>query len=180
VFSHEREADDAASVGPKVKIIREIRSRGDEVLRYIDGFFGASPWHREQELISQFGLLKDGTRVLANEQAYSPSALEGGVELRKYVRDGNALPANFLKRNVRLPVGPKRPRNPASVYGKICAVLEANPGVTGAELVELLLAVDFSGNSTVYASTGQVSRPWLAKYIDGGFYAKNLYIQEAP
>ncbi|MFC0711525.1 hypothetical protein [Azorhizophilus paspali] len=98
MFAHEREAENSASSSAKATIIREIRSRGDEIVRYIDGFFTSSPWHREQELISEFGLLKDDTGVLANEQAYSPSALESGVELRKYASDGNALPANFLKR----------------------------------------------------------------------------------
>jgi hypothetical protein len=75
-------------------------------------------------------------------------------------------------------VGPWKPNNPTSVYGKIYAVLETNPGVTGSELVELLLSVDFSNNPTVYSQGGQVSKPWLAKYIDGGFYAKNHCIAE--
>lgn len=175
LFAHEREAEGSTSQSPKLSAIRQIRSQGREIVRYIDEFFDTVPWHREQELIDQFGLVKAGTGILTNEQRYSRSVLIDGVELRKYADDGNALPANFLKRDVRLVAGPKRPRNPASVYGKICDVLEANPGVTGAELVELLLAVDFSDNNTVYG----VSRPWLAKYIDGGFYAKNLFIQEA-
>lgn len=64
------------------------------------------------------------------------------------------------------------------MYGKIHAVLERNPGMTGAELVELLLDVGFSSNGTIYAQSGQVSCPWLAKYIDAGFYAKNLCLKE--
>jgi hypothetical protein len=178
LFSHEREAVDPSFANAKMEAIREIQAAGEDVVRYIDGVFDSSPYHREQELISEFGLVKSGGS-LTNEQQYAASFQAGGVELRKYALEGNALPANFLKCAIRLKVGPNRPRSPGSVYGKICAVLELHPGVTGAELVELLMRVDFSDNNTVYSQTGQVSRPWLAKYIDGGFYAKNRYIQEA-
>jgi len=102
----------------------------------------------------------------------------GGIELRKYAEEGNELPSNFVRRDTRLMVGPARPANEDSVYGKICRVLADHPGVTGQELVELLLEVDFSGNRSAYTRGGMVSRPWLAKYIDGGFYAKNRCIQE--
>jgi hypothetical protein len=178
LFAHEREAADPATTSAKVLAIRSIQAEGEEVVRYIDGVYDASPWHREQELIAQFGLVKSGTGSLTNEQEYASSFKVEGIELRKYAADGNALPANFLKRDVRLRAGPNVPRNPLSVYGKICGVLASTPGITGAELVELLLLVDFSDNNTVYAQDGQVSRPWLAKYIDGGFYAKNRFIQD--
>jgi hypothetical protein len=78
---------------------------------------------------------------------------------------------------MRLLAGPCTPAKMDSVYGKIYAVLTENPGVSGEELVELLLEVDFTGNRTPYTRTGAVSRPWLAKYIDGGFYTKNRFIQ---
>jgi hypothetical protein len=178
LFAHEREAADPTIVSAKARAIRDIQAAGRDVVRYIDGLFDATPWHREQELISRFGLVKSGTGSLTNEQEYAGSFHADGVELRKYATEGNAFPSNFLKRNTRLRVGPNVPRNPRSVYGKICAVLESNPRVTGAELVELLLLVDFSDNKTVYSHNGQVSRPWLAKYIDGGFYVKNCYIQD--
>lgn len=177
LFAHEREAADPTIFSAKTQAIRDIQARGQEIVRYIDGMFDVSPWHREQELISQFGLVKAGAGSLTNEQEYAGSFQAEGVELRKYALDGNALPSNFLKRATRLRAGPNTPRNPRSVYGKICAVLESNPSITGAELVELLLLIDFSDNNTVYSQNGQVSRPWLAKYIDGGFYAKNGYIQ---
>ena len=178
VFAHENEAAKATSSGQKVDIIRQIQATGQQVLRYIDGVFPEMPWRREQELIDRFGLLKDGSGTLANEQRYAQSALKNGIELRKYAAEGNALPSNFIRRNARLVVGPRQPKSRRSVYGKIYSILETNPGVTGAALVELLLSVDFSGNATVYAQDGQVSRPWLAKYIDGGFYAKNQCIAE--
>lgn len=177
IFAHEREASDPTNISGKVIAIRGIQAEGQEVVRYVDAIFETSPWHREQELIAQFGLVKSGTGSLTNEQEYAGSFKVEGVELRKYALDGNALPANFLKRDVGLRAGPETPLNPLSVYGKICGVLRLHPGVTGAELVDLLLLVDFSGNNTVYAQNGQVSRPWLAKYIDGGFYAKNRCIQ---
>lgn len=180
IFSHERDAKNSSLSSPKLRVIRDILARGDEVVRFLDGIFQEEPWQREQELITQFGLLKDGTGILFNEQRYSPSSLDNGVELRKYASDGNDLPKNFIRKDTRLIVGLQKPKKSSSVYGIIYATLEKNPGVTGAELVELLLSLDFSKNKTVYAQSGQVSRPWLAKYIDGGFYAKNLYIREAP
>jgi hypothetical protein len=66
-------------------------------------------------------------------------------------------------------IGPKRPPNHRSVYGKIYQVVRANPGVTGEELVERLRSVDFSTNPSASTQAGRVSLPWLAGYIDGGF-----------
>lgn len=176
IFAHEKQARDPSASGSKIEAIREIWNQGDEVLRIIDSFHEQDPWRREQELISQFGLAKNGTGVLTNEQAYSESSILDGVELRKYANDGNDLPSNFLRRDTRLTLGPRRPTNPNSVYGKICSFLEQHPGITGAELVEQLMHVDFSDNASAYTQSGRVSRPWLAKYIDGGFYEKNRYI----
>lgn len=178
VFAHEEEAKLKTSAGRKVEEIRRIWDADQEVVRVIDDFFGQEPWAREEELINHFGLVKDGTGILMNEQRYSPSFVSDGIELRKYVGDGNELPSNFIRRNTRLKVGPRLPRNSASVYGKICRALEEHPGVTGGELVELLLDIDFSGSKSAYTKGGVVSRPWLAKYIDGGFYKKNCCIQE--
>jgi hypothetical protein len=178
LFAHEREAATATLGGRKGHVIRQIQASGNQVLRYIDSIFSEAPWRREQQLIEIFGLLKDATGVLANEQHYAQSTIAAGVELRKYAPEGDALPSNFIRRNSRLVVGPRKPKSASSVYGKIYAVLETNTGVTGSELVELLLSVDFSNNDTVYSQGGQVSRPWLAKYIDGGFYKKNQYIAE--
>ena len=179
LFAHEDEARDPAASNRKVDRIREIWRQGGDVVRVLDGFFSETPWRREEELITEFGLEKDGSGILVNEQRYSPSFVQDGVELRKYAADGNELPDNFIRRHTRLMVGPKTPRNIRSVYGKICAVLEDHPGVTGEELVELLLSADFSENQSAYTANGAVSRPWVAKYIDGGFYKKNQFIQDA-
>ena len=179
IFAHEREAENVAVDSLKVRTIRNIQASGHEVLRYLNGVFAETPWRREQELITQFGLAKDATGILTNEQRYSPSFSVDGVELRKYAFDSNELPNNLIRRDCKLLAGPRKPKNPASVYGKIYVVLERNPGITGAELVELLFGLDFAANSTIYAQSGRVSRRWLAKYIDGGFYEKSLCIQEA-
>ena len=178
VFAHEAEARESTLESRKLNQIRALWQSGQHVVHVLDGIYESEPWQREEELINEFGLLKDGTGILTNEQRYARSHCVEGSELRKYASDGNKLPQNFTKRNIRLKVGPEVPRSEASVYGKIYAVLESHPGVTGAELVELLLGVDFSRNKSAYTSTGKVSRPWLAKYIDGGFYQKNRYIQE--
>ena len=178
LFAHEDDARDPIRTGSKVDVIREIWANGGEVLRFIDSFHSAEPFEREAQLISLHGLLKDGTGKLANEQRYAPGYRTGVVMLRKYAAHGNELPSNFVARDLKLCVGPQRPKSTASVYGKICAMLENHPGATGAQLVELLLEVDFSGIKSAYAQGGNVSRPWLAKYIDGGFYAKNRCIQK--
>ena len=178
VFTHEAEARETTLESRKLHQIRALWRSGRDVVRVLDGIYESEPWQREEELINDFGLLKDGTGILTNEQRYARSHVVGGSELRKYASDGNELPQNFIRRNTRLKVGPEIPSSRTSVYGKICAVLESHPGVTGAELVELLLEVDFSRNKSAYTSTGNVSRPWLAKYIDGGFYQKNRCIQE--
>lgn len=178
VFAHESEAGRTEIAGSKVEKIRSIWRSGGEVVRVIDEFFLEEPWEREEELINLYGLIKDGTGILANEQRYSPSHIASGVELRKYADEGNTLPSNFIRRSTRLQAGPRVPASATSVYGKIFRVLDQNPGVTGAELVELLLDTDFSTNKSAYTKSGMVSRPWLAKYIDGGFYEKNRYIQE--
>ena len=178
MFAHEDEAMSQASTGAKTAEIRRIWSEGLEVVRIVDDFFTQEPWQREEQLINHFGLLKDGAGILTNAQRYSPSHIHEGAELRKYADDGNKLPSNFIRRNTGLEVGERAPKDGASVYGKIYAVLEKHPGITGEALVELLLDVDFSENKSPYTETGMVSRPWLSKYIDGGFYKQNRHIQE--
>lgn len=177
LFAHEAQAKDPSVTGRKVEIIRSIWDAAAEVARFIDSFHTEYPWGHEEALINRFGLLRDGTGVLANHDRYARSVTAEGVELRKYATEGNTLPSNFHHRHTRLKVGPRLPRNPRSVYGKICGVLSTHPGVTGEKLVELLLSVDFSDNPSAYTQSGRVSLPWLAKYIDGGFYEKNQCIQ---
>jgi len=178
LFAHEVEARDPRAVGTKVDIIRSILNADEHLFRFVDGFYRQPPWRREEALINAYGLIRDGTGILANQNRYAESATVEGVELRKYATQGNILPSNFHKRHVRLTIGPRCPKNPRSVFGRICDVLRQHPGVTGEQLVELLQSVDFSMNQSAYTQSGQVSVPWLAKYIDGGFYAKNQYIQE--
>ena len=177
IFAHEDEARESQANSKKLQKIREIWEKGEEVARYLDGFHQVEPWNREAELINEWGLLKDGTGILTNEQRYAKTGIQGSIVLRKYAEHGNTLPPNFKSRNMRLLSGPRKPKGEVSVYGKIYAKLDESPGVTGEELVELLLSVDFSDNKSAYTQSGEVSLPWLAKYIDGGFYKKNLCIQ---
>jgi hypothetical protein len=178
LFDHEREARNTRVTSLKIETIRRIWNEGGEILRSIDSLHDREPWEREESLINQWGLVKDGSGSLTNEQRYAPTFAVDGVELRKYAQHGNSLPPNFRARHLRLRIGSRRPGSPSSVYGKICAALEQHPGINGEQLVELLLRVDFSDNKSAYTKLGEVSRPWLAKYIDGGFYKKNQCIQE--
>lgn len=177
IFAHEDEARESQANSRKLQRIREIWERGEEVVRYLDSFHQVEPWNREAELINKWGLLKDGTGILTNEQRYAESGIQGSIVLRKYAEHGNRLPPNFKSRSLRLLSGPRKPKGENSVYGKIYDKLDENPGVTGEQLVELLLSVDFSDNKSAYTQSGEINLPWLAKYIDGGFYKKNLCIQ---
>ena len=128
------------------------------------------------ELINSIGRLADGTGPLTNAQTYAPSLKLNGIELRKYAADheasgdANAIPAKFKLRHKRLMAGPREPLSRTSVFGKIYTVAQANPGVTGEQLISLLNAVDFTGNKSAYTQGGQVSASWLVGYIEGGYF----------
>ena len=175
LFAHEEEARDPARTGAKVEMIRSIWAKGGEVVRTIDSVHGAEPCDREEELINYIGRLAEGG-PLTNAQTYAPSVKLNGIELRKYAaaheasRDANAIPAKFKLRYARLMAGPREPLSRTSVFGKIYTVTEANPGVTGEELIGLLSSVDFTGNKSAYTQGGQVSASWLVGYIEGGYF----------
>lgn len=184
LFAHEEEARDSSRSGPKVETIRAIWASGGEVVRTIDSVHAVEPWCREEALINAIGRRTDGTGPLTNAQVYAPSAKLDGIELRKYAADhlprgdANAIPAKFKLRDVRLMAGPVEPKSRMSVFGKIYTVAEANPGVTGEELIELLRAVDFSANKSAYTQGGQVCSAWLVGYIEGGYYRRDrLHLQ---
>ena len=172
LFAHEEEA----RAGAKVETIRSIWAKGGEVVRTIDSVHAVEPWDREEELINSIGRLAEGAGPLTNAQTYAPSMKLNGIELRKYAADhaasgdANAIPAKFKLRHTRLMAGPREPLSRTSVFGKIYMVAEANPGVTGEELIGLLSAVDFTGNKSAYTQGGQVSASWLVGYIEGGYF----------
>lgn len=178
LFAHEEEARDPSRSGIKVETIRSIWAKGEEVVRTIDSVHAVEPWDREEELINSIGRLAEGTGPLTNAQTYSRSHKLDGVELRKYAKDHssgdpNAIPAKFKLRHIRLMAGPKEPLSRKSVFRKIYTVAEANPGVTGEDLIRLLGDVDFTGNKSAYTQGGQVSSSWLAGYIEGGYFRKD-------
>jgi len=179
LFAHEEEATDASNTSAKCAKIRELLSAGKEIRYEIDSWHDSTPWDREAELIAQL----DSTVQLTNAQRYAPSAERGGAVLRKYAdaypdgEDVRAIPADFPYSGTKLTVGPRRPGPRAKVYGRIYAVLEANPGITGAQLIERLHEVDWSDVKSIYAEgRSVVSGKWLADYIKGGFYTKNQFI----
>jgi hypothetical protein len=178
LFAHEDEARDAARSGAKVETIRSIWSKGGEVVRTIDSIHAVEPWDREEELINSIGRLAEGAGPLTNAQTYAPSLKLDGIEHRKYAanhasHDGNAIPAKFKLRHTRLMAGLKEPQSRTSVFGKIYMVAEANPGLTGEELVDLLRVVDFTNNKSAYTQGGQVSASWLVGYIEGGYFRQD-------
>lgn len=176
IFAHEEEARDPARSSAKIETIRSIWSKGGEVVRTIDSVHAIEPWDREEQLINSIGRRAEGAGPLTNAQTYAPSTKLNGVELRKYAADhaasgdANSIPIKFKLRRTRLMAGPREPLSRTSVFGKIYTVAEANPGVTGEDLISLLSTVDFTGNKSAYTQGGQVSASWLAGYIEGGYF----------
>ena len=185
MYEHEKEAKKGKLNSLKVKMIKDIWSAGGNILYTIDSWHEQVPWHREEELINWIGRVKDGNGSLTNEQTYSESLKIDGVEVRKYAEEHmksgtpNAIPEKFKLLDTRLMVGSNKPKSNKSVFGKIYAVLENHPGVTGEELVELLHQQDFSDNKSAYTQSGEVCSAWICGYIEGGFFRKDrLHIQE--
>jgi hypothetical protein len=106
-----------------------------------------------------------------------------GVVLRKYAHvyedgtDVSAIPPDFPFTNTRLAIGPNRPGPRAKVYGRIHAILESNPGITGEALIARLHEVDWSDVKSAYTEgRSKVCGKWIVDYIRGGFYKKNQFI----
>ena len=184
LFSHEEAALLRGEKSEKADAIRAIAAAGKQVVRTIDGFHSIEPFLREAELIHQIGRKAEGKGPLLNAQTYAPSAKIDGVEVRKYAAEQaaagsfDAIPEKFKLRHTRLMVGPEVPKSRASVMGKVYSAVEANPGITGEELLRLLQGQDFSGNKSAYTQSGQVCAAWLVGYIDGAcFHPRARHIQ---
>jgi hypothetical protein len=184
LFEHEQAAIFGDDSSEKAQAIRKIYDAGKKPVRTIDSFHDAEPWIREAELIHEIGRKADGTGPLLNAQTYAPSAKIDGVEVRKYAAEQaaagsfDALPEKFRLRRTRLVVGPETPKTRTSVMGKVYTAVEANPGITGEELVRLLQREDFTDNKSAYTQSGQVCAAWLVGYIDGAcFHPRARIIQ---
>ena len=179
LFQHEDEARDQGNNSAKCERIRDITEEGNEIDYEIDSFHDETPWHREEEVIRNLS----NAYQLTNSQRYTPATETDGVVLRKYARvyedgtDVSAIPPDFPFTNIRLAIGPNRPGPRAKVYGRIHAILESNPGITGAALIARLHTVDWSDVKSAYTEgRSKVCGKWIADYIRGGFYKKNQFI----
>jgi hypothetical protein len=179
LFQHEDEARDQGNNSAKCERIRDITQEGNEIDYEIDSFHDETPWHREEEVIRNLS----NAYQLTNSQRYTPATETDGVVLRKYARvyedgtDVSAIPPDFPFTNMRLTIGPNRPGPRAKVYGRIHAILESNPGITGAALIARLHKVDWSDVKSAYTEgRSKVCGKWIADYIRGGFYKKNQFI----
>lgn len=184
LFAHEIQARSSTQSTLKLDAIRHIWRDGGEVIRTVEGVYPFDPWNREEALINQIGRLADGSGSLTNDQKYAPSVIEDGVELRKYAAEQRAaggvheIPAKFKYHETRLTFGPVVPKSRGTVFGKIYSAVEASPGITGRDLIYLLQGFDFSNNKAVYTQHGRPCALWLARYIEGAFYKKNMHLQE--
>ncbi len=182
IFAHLDEATKTHNSSRKLDTIRHILRSGKNVIHTIDAFFDFEPWNREESLITTIGQIKHGTGPLTNDQDYSSSYKVNGIEVRKYkddhLNDPRSMPKSFDKlKDVRLAAGTIKPKSEKSVFGKIYAMLEKNPGVTGSQLVKLLQSVDFSDNKSAYTQSGEVCTAWLCGYIKGGFRPDRQHIR---
>lgn len=184
MFQHALEARNKEFLNAKVLAIRQIWSAGKEIAYTIDSWHETTPYLREAELLNKIGLLSNSTGPLTNAQNYAPPNQIDGIEVSKYLMrqktagDVNGIPADFPYRKKKLQAGSRKPRRETSVFGIIYKKLEENPGITGEDLVKLLLDADWSVcNSTKYTATGRPCATWVCDYIKGGFYKKNQHIE---
>lgn len=191
LFSHEEASLFKGEVSEKADMIRAIAASGKEVVRTLDSFHSIEPFIREAELIHEIGRKAEGKGPLLNAQTYSASHTHEGVELRKYAADqlavgGNeALPTKFKLRATRLMAGPNIPKSLMRGSGKVCVMgkvylaAKDNPGATGEQLVNILVALDWSEHKSAYAQGGQVCASWICGYIEGAYYrGDKMHIQD--
>ncbi len=186
LFEHEKEANQSDRETEKLAVIRKIRQGGKEVVYTIDSWHDTDPYLREAELINIIGRIANGTGTLTNAQTYAHPVKIDGTEVSKYYERQraagrvDALPADFPYKDTCLKVGERKPLRENSVFGIIYKTLEDNPGITGQNLVEPLLQVDWSVcKTTRYTSSGKPCATWICDYVKGGFYAKNQHIQRS-
>ena len=176
LFSHEIAALLQGELSDKADAIRAITAAGKKVIRTIASFHTIEPFLEEAELIHLIGRKAERTGPLLNAQTYAPSSKMDGVEVRKYAEEQaaagtfDAIPSNFRLRHVRLAPGPEIPKSRTSVMGKVFTAVEANPGITGEELLQVLQGEDFTGNKSPYTQSGKVCAAWLVGYIDGACF----------
>ena len=182
IFEYEKAARIASTTGTKVDTIRAIWNAGDNVIRTIDSFDQTDLWHREAELVNAIGLLKDGTGTLTNEQRPPLSRTIDGIEVRKYAdRQAAAggprgLPSDFRLADTALVLGPNVPQSRTSVAGVIYTLVEDEPGITGREVVERMLDMDWSKTKSAYTQSGNICAVWAADWVYGCCIHKKLQI----
>lgn len=81
-----------------------------------------------------------------------------------------------------LKVGPYMPQKATSVFGRLYALVAANPGVNGAQLVALMQqhGAAFASTAAVkYAGNGQLCGMWCQGYINGALRASHGHLAVA-
>lgn len=185
VFEHVESARRNPTVrSAKYDAIRQIEASGQAVLHVIYSVADTPLLHREQELIARIGLAKHGAGPLTNEQTYDDAKAVDGRVMRKYAKNGRAdpllIPASFKVRHKKLVPGTNRPATATSVHGRLLALLQQSPGLTGEELLRRAAALDWSSHKSAYTLSGNVDVAWLAGYIDSAvFKAKRGYMSIA-
>ncbi|WP_137751683.1 GIY-YIG nuclease family protein [Sphingopyxis sp. L1A2A] len=182
IFEHEKAASIASTTGRKVTAIRAIWAAGGEVARTIDSFDQTDLWHREAELVNAIGLLKDGTGTLTNEQRPPMSFTIDGIEVRKYSHRQSAaggprcIPSDFRLANTALVPGPNTQQSRTSVAGVIYSLVENEPGITGREVVERMMEMNWTKTKSAYTQSGSICAVWAADWVHGCCFHTKLQI----
>ena len=72
------------------------------------------------------------------------------------------------------------PQKPTSVMGKVYAHVKANPGITGAALVQAMLAMQWQGHPSAYVVGGNVCALWCVGYVVGACSNKHKHLVASP
>jgi hypothetical protein len=117
-----------------------------------------------------------------------PSANVVPIHLGKYAaseeKTQGAIPSTFKYRDVPLYANLKPQERSTkegvlskpSVRLRIWNMVFSNPGITGAELVELMKLQDWTGHPSAYTKGGKVCTNWCSDYVTGQLRKKRNHL----
>lgn len=123
----------------------------------------------------------------APEQAPEQVAAEVAEELKpvlgKYAKQtaalggAEAMPGNFKYSGTKLTIGANKPKKETSVMGRIYNHVQANKGLTGAELLRWMQGQSWDGHPTAYGKNKKVCALWAVGFINGAARKKAGHIE---
>lgn len=119
-------------------------------------------------------VVAEGVQVHTGKYAASTAKLGGASAIPAFKYSAMVLTCNTAPNTA--------PQKPTSVMGKIYALVKAQgeAGVTGAQLVQLMLAADWVGHPSAYVAGGKVCAQWAVGYIVGACSNKHKHLLASP